>query len=97
MWSKGNFVAGVIGLRALRFDMWGPDVLAANKVESKGQFITHINIYLNYSDTINVAKYFYNVLFNMTQAEESHMCFGNGQSSSREMGTRRQFSVHETF
>ena len=36
----------VIGLRALRFDMWGPDVLAANKVESNGyRFNANIRIF----------------------------------------------------
>lgn len=32
----GAFVAGVIGTKRLRFDVWGPDVLFGNKVESNG-------------------------------------------------------------
>lgn len=32
----GKFCAGVIGTKRLRFDVWGPDVLAGNLVESYG-------------------------------------------------------------
>lgn len=32
----GSFVAGVIGTKRVRFDVWGPDVLAANLVEQNG-------------------------------------------------------------
>lgn len=32
----GNIVAGVIGTKALRYDMWGTDVLAANLMEANG-------------------------------------------------------------
>ncbi len=32
----GSIVGGVIGTRAFRFDVWGPDVLTANKFESGG-------------------------------------------------------------
>ena len=33
---SGSLVGGVIGRRAFRFDVWGPDVLTANKYESGG-------------------------------------------------------------
>jgi len=33
---SGTVVGGVIGTRAFRFDVWGPDVLRANKYESGG-------------------------------------------------------------
>jgi class 3 adenylate cyclase len=33
---NGKFCAGVIGTKRLRFDIWGPDVLAGNLVESYG-------------------------------------------------------------
>lgn len=32
----GKFVGGVIGTKRLRFDIWGPDVLIGNQVESHG-------------------------------------------------------------
>lgn len=32
----GKFVAGVIGINTIRFDIWGTDVLAGNMVESSG-------------------------------------------------------------
>jgi len=32
----GSFVAGVIGVNQLRFDMWGEDVLTGNSIESNG-------------------------------------------------------------
>jgi len=33
----GNIIAGVIGTRTLRYDMWGADVLAANLMESNAR------------------------------------------------------------
>lgn len=33
----GNIIAGVIGTRTLRYDMWGADVLAANLMESHAE------------------------------------------------------------
>ena len=32
----GEVIAGVIGTNTVRYDMWGPDVLIANKMESSG-------------------------------------------------------------
>ncbi|ETW08630.1 hypothetical protein H310_01166 [Aphanomyces invadans] len=32
----GTIIAGVIGTSTLRYDMWGPDVLTANEIESHG-------------------------------------------------------------
>jgi class 3 adenylate cyclase len=32
----GEVIAGVIGTNIVRYDIWGPDVLIANKMESKG-------------------------------------------------------------
>jgi len=33
----GSFVAGIIGTKRLRFDIWGPDVLAGNLIEANGK------------------------------------------------------------
>ena len=33
----GEIIAGVIGTKIVRYDIWGPDVLIANKMESNGQ------------------------------------------------------------
>ena len=33
---SGSIVAGVIGTKTLRYDMWGPDVLVANQIEENG-------------------------------------------------------------
>ena len=33
----GDVIGGVIGTNTVRYDIWGPDVLIANKMESSGQ------------------------------------------------------------
>lgn len=33
----GNLIAGVIGTNVVRYDIWGKDVMIANKMESHGQ------------------------------------------------------------
>ena len=33
----GEVIAGVIGTNIVRYDIWGPDVLIANKMESNGE------------------------------------------------------------
>jgi class 3 adenylate cyclase len=33
----GDVIAGVIGTSIVRYDIWGPDVLIANKMESNGK------------------------------------------------------------
>ena len=35
--TQGNIFGGVIGTEIVRFDIYGPDVLIANKMESGGQ------------------------------------------------------------
>lgn len=33
----GNIIGGVLGTEIVRYDIYGPDVLIANKMESKGE------------------------------------------------------------
>lgn len=33
---KGSIIGGVLGTELVRYDIYGPDVLIANKMESKG-------------------------------------------------------------
>lgn len=35
--SKGNIIGGVIGKNVVRYDIYGKDVLLANKMESNGE------------------------------------------------------------
>ena len=32
----GNIIGGIIGTKIVRYDIYGPDVLIANKMESNG-------------------------------------------------------------
>lgn len=34
--TKGDYLGGVLGTTVVRYDLFGPDVLIANKMESNG-------------------------------------------------------------
>ena len=36
MYLKGKVIGGIIGTNIVRYDIYGPDVMIANKMESNG-------------------------------------------------------------
>lgn len=67
----GDIIAGVIGTKLVRFDIYGPDVLIANKMESGGEpgriNISEVTKHILESNYPGVYNYEFNteMVFNM--------------------------------